>query len=194
RLDGINVHSRESDELGPYIGYLPQDVGLLSGKVSANIARLMREPNPQAVIAAAQAAGVHRMILDLPDGYETEIGQGGARLSGGQRQRLALARAFYGNPKLLVLDEPNSNLDSEGEAALERAIHAAKEWGAAVILVTHQARLLRNTEQIMFLRNGVSEFVGPSEEFMQRMQSIEQQGGRANAQRQIEGTSSKRVK
>lgn len=188
RLDGVNIHSRRSDDLGPYVGYLPQDVGLLGGKIANNIARLSANPDPEAVIEAAQAAGVHRMILDLPQGYETDIGQDGSRLSGGQRQRIALARAFYGKPKLLVLDEPNSNLDSEGDAALERAIEAAKGWGAAVILVTHQARLLRTTEQILFLRGGVAEFVGPSEEFMRRMQAIEHRNPDDKAAPQIEGT------
>lgn len=193
RLDGINVHSRRSDELGPFIGYVPQDVALLGGKVSNNIARLATSPDPQAVIEAAQLAGVHRMILDLPDGYETDIGQGGLRLSGGQRQRLALARAFYGKPRLLVLDEPNSNLDSEGEAALEQAIEKAKGWGASVLLVTHQARLLRATQQVLFLRGGVAEFVGPSADFMRRMQAIGQKPGETHPNHEIEGSTTARL-
>ena len=189
RLDGIQLHARQSAEIGPFIGYVPQDVALMGGSVASNIARLSDRYDPKAVIEAAQMAHAHRMILDLPEGYETEIGEGGLRLSGGQRQRLALARAFFGKPRLLILDEPNSNLDSEGETALEQAIEHAKGWGAAIVLVTHQARLLRATEHILFLRGGVAEFFGPSEDFMRRMRSIEE-NARGKA---IEGSAKPRL-
>ena len=124
--------------LGSYIGYLPQDVVLFDGTVAENIARMAAEPNPPAVVAAAKKAGAHDMILDLPQGYDTLVMAGGARLSGGQKQRIGLARAFYGDPVLLVLDEPNSNLDAAGQDALNLAIRQAKAEGKAVVIMAHR--------------------------------------------------------
>ena len=124
--------------LGRYIGYLPQDVVLFDGTVAENIARMAAEPNAAAVVAAAKKAGAHEMILDLPQGYDTPVMAGGVRLSGGQKQRIGLARAFYGDPVLLVLDEPNSNLDGDGQDALNLAIRQAKAEGKAVIIMAHR--------------------------------------------------------
>ncbi len=154
RLDGADISTWHPDKLGPHIGYLPQDIELFGGTVADNIARLSQDPDPEAVLEAAQLAGAHELILSLPQGYDTEVGEGGSFLSGGQRQRIGLARAFYGKPKLVVLDEPNASLDMAGEKALDEAILAAKQWGAAVILVAHQPRVLRSAEKILLIRDG----------------------------------------
>jgi PrtD family type I secretion system ABC transporter len=169
RLDGADLFKWNPAELGPYIGYLPQDVELFGGSVKDNIARLHPTPHPSAVVDAAQTAGVHEMILRFAQGYETEIGEGGSFLSGGQRQRIGLARALYGRPRLIVLDEPNASLDSEGEESLIRAINAAKEWGATVVLVAHNPRILGPVDKILFLRDGRVEAFGPREEMFEKL-------------------------
>ncbi len=168
RIDGADIDHWHRSILGPQIGYLPQDVELFAGSVRSNIARL-GEPDDAAVLAAAQAADIHQMILALPDGYDTDIGDGGAVLSAGQRQRVGLARSLYGDPKLLVFDEPNANLDAEGEAALVRAIAAAKARGATVILVTHRPNVVSQADKLLVLRAGQIDAYGDREEILAKL-------------------------
>ena len=168
RLDNADIFSWPRERLGPYVGYLPQDVELFAGTVSQNIAR-MGEVNSTAVVEAAKWAGVHEMILRLPQGYDTPITQGIDLLSAGQRQRVALARALYGNPRLVVLDEPNSNLDAEGEAALIEAIRRMKAKRVTLVVVTHRSRLLTVMDLILVLHDGVIERIGPPSEVLARL-------------------------
>lgn len=168
RLDGTDVSSWQRDELGRCIGYLPQDVELFSGTVGSNIAR-MQQVDDEEIIAAAKAAGAHEMIIRMLDGYDTEIGEFGMTLSAGQRQRIALARALFGNPHLIVLDEPNSNLDSEGEAALSKAILAAKKRSAAVVVIAHRQSILAHVDTILMVRNGVVEALGPRDDVLAKI-------------------------
>jgi PrtD family type I secretion system ABC transporter len=153
RLGGIDVANWDADDLGPSIGYLPQDTELFSGTVRQNIAR-MDDGDLDAVIEAAKLAGIHEMIMRFPEGYATEIGEDGAYLSGGQRQRVALARALYGNPQLVVLDEPDANLDREGRAALAQAIAELKRREAIVVMISHQNAVLDTTDTLLILRDG----------------------------------------
>lgn len=168
RLDGADVADWDSEMLGPYIGYLPQTVELFSGTVAENIARLGKVDDAR-VLAAAQAAGAHEMILTLPSGYETDIGEFADRISGGQRQRIGLARALYGDPALIVLDEPNSNLDGMGEAALQAALKRIKERGATVIIVSHLPHLLRLADRVLVLKDGAVARFGPRDEILREM-------------------------
>ncbi len=165
RLDGADIAAWPRARLGPYVGYLPQNVELFAGTVSQNIAR-MGEVDSAAVIDAARRADVHEMILRLPQGYDTPIGEGGAFLSAGERQRVALARALYGKPCLVVLDEPNSNLDVEGEAALIEALRRMKSGGVTLLIITHRSRLLSIMDKILLLRDGVIEKLGPASEVL----------------------------
>jgi PrtD family type I secretion system ABC transporter len=160
RLDGADIFSWRQDKLGPYLGYLSQDIELFSGTVAENIARL-GEVDSDKVIAAAQQAGVHELILNLPKGYDTRIGEGGQTLSGGQRQRIGLARALYNEPKLVILDEPNSNLDEEGEAALIRSFAQLKAQGTTLIVVSHKPALLAGVDKILLLKGGQMALFGP---------------------------------
>ncbi len=169
RLDGADISSWHADELGAHLGYLPQDVELFAGTVSENIARLAQEPDAAAVVVAAKTAGVHDIILSLPQGYDTEVGEAGSLLSGGERQRVGLARAFFGRPKLIVLDEPNASLDSAGEEALVEAILAAKEWESTVLLVTHQPSILLSVDKLMVLQEGRIQAFGPRDEILNKL-------------------------
>jgi PrtD family type I secretion system ABC transporter len=163
RLDGADVASWPAVDRGRHVGYLPQDIELFSGTIRDNIAR-MGEGDPEAVIAAARLAGVHDMVLRMPKGYETEIGDGGAAISGGQRQRIALARAVYGGPKLVVLDEPNASLDAAGEQALVEAIEALKRGGVTVVVISHRPSILRQVDKVLALKAGAIEAFGPRDE------------------------------
>ncbi len=169
RLDGVDVFAWNSEELGPNVGYLPQDVELFAATIKENIARLNPEPDPEEVIDAAKLAGVHQMILKMKDGYDTEIGDGKMQLSGGQRQRIGLARALYGRPGFIVLDEPNSNLDTEGEEALVNSIEQAKKWGATLVLVTHQVRLLRPVNKVLVIYGGQQTLFGGRDEVLSKL-------------------------
>jgi ATP-binding cassette subfamily C exporter for protease/lipase len=169
RLDGADIFAWNKGELGPHIGYLPQDIELFGGSVSENIARF-GEIDPAKVVLAAQRAGVHDLILHLPQGYDTRLGDGGAGLSGGQRQRLGLARAMYGDPSLIVLDEPNSNLDDVGELALVQAVNDLRERGKTIVLITHRTSIIGATSKLLLMRDGVGEMFGPTNLVLQALQ------------------------
>jgi PrtD family type I secretion system ABC transporter len=169
RLDGASLEQWPGESLGPHIGYLPQDIELLDGTVSENISRFSADVESDAVIGAARAAGVHDLIVHLPDGYATRVGEGGLAISAGQRQRIALARALYRDPFLVVLDEPNSNLDAEGDEALTRAILAARARGAVVIVIAHRPSALLGVDLILAMANGRVHAFGPKEEVLQKV-------------------------
>lgn len=171
RLDRATLDQWPPIQLGRNIGYVPQEVALLTGTIQDNIARFDDNPDAAAVVEAARRANVHEMILTLPDGYNTMIGPMGVQLSGGQRQRIALARALYGNPPLLVLDEPNSNLDGEGETALMGAIVEAKKRGTTVILIAHRPSALRVVEFVLYLKDGKQVDFGPRDQVLQKLQA-----------------------
>jgi ATP-binding cassette, subfamily C, type I secretion system permease/ATPase len=163
RLDGAALDQWSSDVLGRHIGYLPQDVELFAGSVAQNISRFDPDATADAIIAAAKEAGVHEMIIKMRDGYDTQIGEQGTALSAGQAQRLALARAVFGDPFLIVLDEPNSNLDTEGDEALTRAVRGARERGAIVVIVAHRPVGIEAVDQLLVLKDGRMQAFGPKE-------------------------------
>jgi ATP-binding cassette, subfamily C, type I secretion system permease/ATPase len=169
RLDGATLDQWSPEALGRHVGYLPQDVELFPGNVAQNIARFEDPPNPEAVLAAAQAAGVHDLIVNLPDGYETKVGERGSALSAGQAQRIALARALYRDPFLVVLDEPNSNLDAEGDEALTRAILGLRARGAIAVVVAHRPSAIAGVDYILVMAKGRQQQFGPKEEVLTRV-------------------------
>jgi ATP-binding cassette subfamily C protein EexD len=164
RLDGAVITQFSRDFLGNKIGYLPQDIELFEGTIAENISRFREDVSDEEVIEAAKMAGVHQMIIKMEEGYNTKIGPEGVTLSGGQRQRIGLARAMFGKPKLVILDEPNSNLDNEGEEALRQAIQKLKAQGTTVILITHKLPILQLADKILFLRDGKVNLFGPRDQ------------------------------
>ena len=165
RLDGVDIYTWNKAELGPYVGYLPQGVELFDGSLAENISRF-GVVDAASVEAAARAVGLHDMIMALPDGYDSPVGRDGAMLSGGQRQRVGLARAIYGNPVFVVLDEPNSSLDESGDAALSNAIKLLKSRGTTFVIMTHRTSVLAVADKVLILHDGVSRAFGPRDEVL----------------------------
>jgi len=178
RLDGADVYLWNKDELGPHIGYLPQDIELFAGTVSENIARF-GEVHADKVILAAKRAGVHELILNMPSGYDTLLGDGGTGLSGGQKQRLGLARAMYDDPSLIVLDEPNSNLDDVGEQALLAAIIDLRKRGKTIVLITHRTSIISATNKLLLLHDGIAKMFGPTNQVLEALAQQQQQAQQA---------------
>lgn len=199
RLDGADIYQWNKGELGPHMGYLPQDIELFAGTVSENIARF-GEVDAEKVVIAAKRAGVHDMILHMPDGYDTRLGEAGAGLSGGQKQRIGLARAMYGDPSLIVLDEPNSNLDDIGEQALVQAILDLRQRGKTIVLITHRTTVLGATSKLLLLRDGTAQAFGPTNEVLAALQDAnkkamlaQQQAQQAAAQAQAQAQAQARA-
>jgi ATP-binding cassette subfamily C exporter for protease/lipase len=169
-LDGLPLNGWDRIELGPHLGYLPQDIELFEGTLAENIARFGKVDSEQ-VIKAATCAGLHDMILRFPKGYDTSIGEAGSMLSGGQRQRIGLARAVYGDPALIVLDEPNSNLDDAGELALIKTVKSMKALGKTVILITHRPGILAVADRLLILQDGRVQAEGPRDSVLAALQA-----------------------
>lgn len=172
RLDGGDVFTWNRQNFGEHVGYLPQGIELFSGSIKQNIARMTEEVNPEMVIDTAKMCDGHEIILRFPDGYDTDIGSGGSNLSGGQRQRIGLSRAFYGNPKLVVLDEPNANLDEAGELALANTLKEAKKKGITVIVISHRPSILSEVDKIMVLQDGAVASFGSKEEVQGKIKML----------------------
>jgi ATP-binding cassette subfamily C exporter for protease/lipase len=170
-LDDRPLSGWSRTELGPHIGYLPQDIELFEGTIAENICRFS-EVNSDKIIAAARLAGLHDMILRFPKGYDTPMGEAGNLLSGGQRQRIGLARAVYGEPALIVLDEPNANLDDQGEAALVAALRELKSKGKAVVMITHRTGSIMAADRLVILRDGAIQFSGPRDEVLATLKAM----------------------
>jgi PrtD family type I secretion system ABC transporter len=171
RMDGADLENwHRSGQAKDYLGYLPQDIQLLDGSIRENIARV-NDAAPEDVVRAAKLAGVHEMILQLPQGYETEIGDGGTTLSGGQKQRIALARAVFGNPRFVVLDEPNANLDAEGEQQLIKTLKQLKFNGCTTIVITHRTNLVTQADKVMVMHDGLPQHFGPTAEVLQKLRN-----------------------
>jgi ATP-binding cassette subfamily C protein len=174
RLDGADLDQWTPEGRGAHIGYLPQTVELLPGTITDNISRFDPAPDPKTVIRAAQAAGVHDLIVSLPDGYQTVVGEAGTGLSDGQQQRVALARALYGDPFLVVLDEPNSNLDSEGQVALGQAILGVRERGGIAVVIAHHPGVLAAVDQLLVMGNGRVKAFGPKDDVLAALKKSSQ--------------------
>ena len=168
RLDGAEIAEWSRDKLGPHIGYVPQEVELLVGTVADNISRF-GTPDAEKIVAAAQLAGAHELILRLGNSYETIIGDGGSKISGGQRQRIALARALYGDPSYIVLDEPNSNLDLEGQHALQQTLHRLKELGKSVVIVSHRASVMSAVDKLLLIKDSKEYMFGPRDDVLAQL-------------------------
>jgi ABC-type protease/lipase transport system fused ATPase/permease subunit len=172
RLDAVELSDWNPDEFGPQIGYVPQEIEFFEGTVAENIARL-GQIDPEKVVQAAKLIGMHEIILGFPKGYDTELGETGFALSGGQRQRLAIARAFYGIPKYIVMDEPNANLDEVGESALVQSVSYLKTQGSAIIMTTHRPRLVSVVDKLLVLRNGQQVGFGPAEDMINAVRNLQ---------------------
>jgi ATP-binding cassette subfamily C exporter for protease/lipase len=172
RLDGVEISDWDRAEIGPQLGYVPQEIEFFQGTVAQNIARL-QEPDPERVVHAAKLIGMHETILAFPMGYDTRLGETGYALSGGQRQRIAIARAFYGLPKYIVMDEPNANLDELGEAVLVQAVEFLKQHGSTIIITTHRPRMVGAVDKLLVLRSGVQAGFGPAKEMLTAVRNLQ---------------------
>ncbi len=173
RLDDADILNWKPEEIGQYIGYLPQDVELFNGSIKQNIARMDKNGKDEDVVKAAQIAHAHSLILNLPKSYETDIGAWGSSISAGQRQRIGLARAFYGNPKLVILDEPNSNLDQDGENALAKTLQEAKKQKITTIVISHRQNILAAVDKILVIHGGEAKMYGDRDEIVAKLQKID---------------------
>jgi ATP-binding cassette subfamily C protein len=172
RLDGASLDHWDNEALGRHVGYLPQGVELFDGTIAENIARFEDDPDPEEIVAAAKATGAHELILSFEKGYETRIGEGGSALSAGQRQRIGIARALYGDPFLVVMDEPNANLDAEGEAAVVRAIVSVRERGGIAIVVAHRPSAISVVDKVLMMEGGRQRAFGPKDEVLSKVLQV----------------------
>jgi len=183
RLDGASLDHWNDEQMGGHIGYLPQGVELFDGTIAENIARFEENPDPEAIVAAARTAGAHDLILRFENGYETRIGEGGSALSAGQRQRIGLARALYRDPFLVILDEPNANLDAEGENAVVNAIAAIRRRGGVAVVIAHRPSAISVVDLVLFMENGRQRAFGPKDEVLSKVLKVAPANSGATAQR-----------